>query len=197
MANDAHFAVSGYVATQPRSGTTKNGTATLFMRVAWTPRAVDKTTGEWADQQSSFVSVTCYRKVAENAAICLRRGDPVILRGTLRVREYTDKAGAKRSSVEVVADSLGHDMSRGRSHYTKPPQHAEQTAQEYESSAAAERSPLPGDVAAGLAAAPPADDEEGADDMPDLGDPAEPDDEPDMADEPSAEPEPELAGAHV
>jgi single-strand DNA-binding protein len=151
MANDAYFAVAGYVATQPRTGTTKSGAPFLFMRVAWTPRAFSKATGGWTDQQTSFVSVMCYRKVAENAAKCVRRGDAITLRGTVQVRDYVDQAGAKRFSVDVVADSLGHDMSRGTSHFSKATQRAEQTAEEYEWSTTAERTPLPGDVAARLA----------------------------------------------
>jgi single-strand DNA-binding protein len=151
MANDAYFAVAGYVATQPRSGKTRSGAPFLFMRVAWTPRALNKATGEWADQQTSFVSVMCYRKTAENAAKCVRRGDAITLRGTVQVREYVDQAGVKRSSVDVVADSLGHDMSRGVSEYRKATQRAERTAEEFEWSTTAERTPLPGDVAARLA----------------------------------------------
>jgi single stranded DNA-binding protein len=157
MANDAYFAVTGYVATQPKSGKTKAGTTFLSMRVAWTPRVISKATGEWTDQQTSFVSVICYRKVAENAARCLRRGDPITLRGSIQVREYADQAGVKRLSVDVTADSLGHDMARGVSHYSKASQHTEQTAEEYGWSTAAERTPLPGDVAARLASVPGSD----------------------------------------
>jgi len=150
MANDAYFAVAGYVATQPKTGRTKSGTPFLFMRVAWTPRAFSKATGGWSDQQTSFVSVRCYRKVAENAARCVRRGDAITLRGTVQVRDYVDQAGVKRFSVDVVADSLGHDMSRGTSHFSKATQRTEQTAEEYGWSTTAERTPLPGDVAARL-----------------------------------------------
>jgi single-strand DNA-binding protein len=203
MANEAHFAVSGYVATQPKKGVTKDGTITLSMRVAWTPRYLDRATGEWTDQQTSFVTVTCYRKVAENAAKCLRCGDAIVLRGTLKVREYSDQAGVKRNSVEVVADSLGHDMSKGTSHYTKAPKNAQQTAEEYESSTAAERNPLPGDVAAlgrasertgGMsdsaewAELTPNDD---ADDEPDAGE------VPDLADPESEQPDGELIGSRA
>ncbi len=222
MANDAYFAVNGYVATQPRVGRTRGGAPSLSMRVAWTPRAINKATGEWADQQTSFVSVICYRKIAENAARCLRRGDPITLRGTVQVREHSDQAGMKRYSVDVVADSLGHDMARGLSHYSKTPQRAEQTAEEYEWSTAAERMPLPGDVAAGLASdqrsdgpnrsgpAQPPDVDSAVgepdelmpgrpgqappdpDDADDVPDPADPDDEPDLTD-----PEAELVGARA
>ncbi len=143
MANEATFSVTGYVATPPRSGWTRDGTRTLYMRVGWTPRRIDKRTGEWADQATSFVSVTCYRKVAENAAACLRRGDPIVLKGTLRVREYGDD---KRVTVDVFADSIGHDLSRGVTIFKKSTEQLEQTALEREREmAGAGRAPLYGD----------------------------------------------------
>jgi single-strand DNA-binding protein len=135
MVNEAQFRVNGYVATQPKLGYTKTGERTVSMRVGWTPRRVNKTTGEWEDQPSSFVSVLCLRKVADHAAICLHRGEPVILSGTLRVREYTDQKGDKRIGVDVIAESLGHDMSRGISHYAKVQQSAGLTAEEAERAA--------------------------------------------------------------
>jgi single-strand DNA-binding protein len=149
MVNEASFSVSGYVATQPKGGWTRDGTRTVFMRLGWTPRRIDKTTGEWRDQPSSFVSVICYRKVAENAALCLRRGDPVVVKGSLRVREYGDDDGPKRTAVEVIADSIGHDLSRGITIFKKSTEHLEKTAAERELEiAAGAREPLPGDVGA-------------------------------------------------
>jgi single-strand DNA-binding protein len=149
MANEAHFSVVGFVATQPRAGYTKGGSRSVSMRLGWTPRSFDRETSEWSDQPSSFVTVQCYRKVAEHAAVCLRRGDPIVVRGTLRVREYVDQNGQRRSSVEVHADSIGHDLSRGITMFSRPPAQAEQTAQEYERSLAAEaaRNQLDGDLA--------------------------------------------------
>jgi single-strand DNA-binding protein len=147
MANEANVSLIGFVATQPRKIRTKTGTPTVSMRVGWTPRAVDKSTGEWSDLPSSFATVWCYRKVAEHASVCIRRGEPIVLRGTLRVREYTDQNGQRRSSVEITAESIGHDISRGISTYSKLAARAEPTADEYEQSlAAGERNPLPGDV---------------------------------------------------
>lgn len=150
MANEAHFSVVGFVATQPKSGYTKTGTRTLSLRVGWTPRLFDRAANQWTDQPSSFITVQCYRKIAEHGAICLRKGDPIVLRGTLRVREFEDQSGARRSSVEVQADSIGHDLSRGISGFTKFAPQVGQTAAEREQAmtAAAERSPLPGDIPA-------------------------------------------------
>jgi single-strand DNA-binding protein len=144
MVNEATVSVSGYIATQPRGGWTKDGTRTVSMRLGWTPRRIDKTTGDWVDQPSSFVSVICYRKVAENAALCLRRGDPVVVKGSLRVREYGDEP--RRTAVEVIADTIGHDLSRGITIFKKSTEHLEKTAAERELEIeAAAREPLPGD----------------------------------------------------
>ena len=146
MANEAHISLIGFVATQPKKGRTKTGSLALSMRVGWTPRALNRATGEWSDLPSSFVTVQCYRKVAEHAAVCLRRGDPIVVRGTMRVREWSDQNGQRRSSVEVQADSIGHDMSRGISTYSKLLVRTDLTADEYEQSlTTVERSPLLGD----------------------------------------------------
>lgn len=144
MVNEATFSVTGYVATEPKGGWTRDGTRTLFMRLGWTPRRMDRTTGEWADQPTSFISVICYRKVAENAAMCLRRGDPVVVKGNLHVREYGDEK-AKRTTVEVIADAIGHDLSRGVSFFKKSTEQLEKTAAEREREKAGARQPLPGD----------------------------------------------------
>jgi len=150
MINEAHFSVTGYVATDPKGGYTRDGMRMLSMRVGWTPRRLDRATGEWVDQASSFISVQCFRKVAENAAFSLRRGDPITLTGTLRVREYSDQAGAKRISVDVVANTIGHDMSRGISMFARPRSSQEPTAAEREQAETVERDPLPGDRASAL-----------------------------------------------
>jgi single-strand DNA-binding protein len=144
MVNEATVSVSGYIATQPKGGWTKDGTRTVSMRLGWTPRRIDRGTGEWVDQPSSFVSVICYRKVAENAALCLRKGDPVVVKGSLRVREYGDEP--KRTAVEVIADTIGHDLSRGITIFKKATEQLEKTAAERELEIdATAREPLPGD----------------------------------------------------
>jgi single-strand DNA-binding protein len=160
MVNEAIVSVSGYIATQPKGGWTKDGTRTVSMRLGWTPRRIDKTTGDWVDQPSSFVSVICYRRVAENAALCLRRGDPVVVKGSLRVREYGEEP--KRTAVEVIADTIGHDLSRGITIFKRSTEQLEKTAAEREMEIeAAAREPLPGDRALAQPASrqPEADDE--------------------------------------
>jgi single-strand DNA-binding protein len=123
MFNEAHVSLMGYVATQPKWRETRTGIPNLTMRVAWTPRRLDKSTGEWVDGLTSYVTVICWRKLADNIATCLRKGDPVLVQGRLSVRPYDDKEGVRRVVVEVDANSVGHDLSRGVAQFqrVRPP----------------------------------------------------------------------------
>ncbi len=137
MMNEAHISLTGYVANEPRIKTIREGVQNLSMRVAWTPRWLDRATGEWTDGSTSFVTVTCWRKLADNVAVCLRKGDPVVIKGRLSVRSYEDKQGVPRTSVDVDATSIGHDLCRGVAQFqrTRPP--TGKTAAEYAAEVAA------------------------------------------------------------
>jgi single-strand DNA-binding protein len=119
MVNEAQLSLTGYVASDPRSRETRNGVPQASMRVAWTPRWIDRASGEWADGNTSFVTVLCWRRLAANVATCIRRGDPVVIKGRLSIRPYEDKDGNARLAVEVDASSIGHDLSRGVAHFQR------------------------------------------------------------------------------
>jgi single-strand DNA-binding protein len=130
MANEAYFSAAGYIATDPIFGATPSGVPTLTMRLAWTPRRLDRATGAWVDEPSSFATVKCFRKIAENGRVCLRKGEPVLVTGTMRVREYEAKDGGRRANVDIVAASIGHDLARGVTTFQKVRQSTELTAAE-------------------------------------------------------------------
>jgi single-strand DNA-binding protein len=150
MFNDALVVVTGYVATEPSYRTLGDGVPVLSMRVGWTRRRRDSATGEWSDGNTSFVTVTCWRKLAENLSKCLRKGDPVVLRGRLDVRTYVNKEGERRIAVDVDAASLGHDLNRGVANFQRTLPSAGRTAEE--AAAAGASSPADADEAAELAA---------------------------------------------
>ena len=119
MINDAQVFVSGYVARDPRFRITASGISSVSMRVAYTPRRVDRETGEWTDGTTSFVSVVCWRTLADNVAKCLHKGEPVLVKGRLQVRPY-EKDGVSRLAVEIEATSVGHDLARGVASFQRP-----------------------------------------------------------------------------
>jgi single-strand DNA-binding protein len=89
------------------------------MRLGWTPRRLDNNTGQWTDEPSCFATVKCYRRLAENAGMCLHKGEPVLVTGTMRLREYEAKDGSRRTNIDIFANSIGHDLSRGASGFRR------------------------------------------------------------------------------
>ncbi|MFN2477956.1 MAG: single-stranded DNA-binding protein [Pseudonocardiaceae bacterium] len=88
-----------------------DATLVLNFRVACNERRFDKESESWVDGESLYLSVSCWRRLAENAA-SLVKGDPVIVRGKLRTREWTTEQGERRSVVELEANSIGPDLAR-------------------------------------------------------------------------------------
>lgn len=113
MVNEAHVFLNGYVATDPTYWQNPEGRSKATLRLAYTPRHVNRDTGEWSDGPTSFVTVTCWRKLADNVAMCLHKGEPVLVRGRMQVRRYEGRDGRDRVDVEVDASAIGHDLNRG------------------------------------------------------------------------------------
>ena len=130
MFNEAQISVVGYVASEPEYVEVGQGIPKLTMRVAWTTRRREPSTGEWVDANTSFVRVTCWRRLADNLATCLRKGDPVLLRGRLDVRPFVGKDGQRRISVDVDANTLGLDLSRGVAGFRRVWEKSARTADE-------------------------------------------------------------------
>jgi single-strand DNA-binding protein len=132
--NEAHVSLAGYVAGEPSYRKVgESQIPKLTLRVSWTNRRRDSATGEWVDGNRSFVNVICWRQLAENVSTCLRRGDPVVVRGRLDVRSFTGRDGQRRTVVDVDASAVGPDLNRGvvsgfRRVWASPGQAAERPA---------------------------------------------------------------------
>lgn len=84
----------------------------LNFRMAANERRYDKDSGTWVDGDSLYMTVTCWRRLAENVVACLAKGDPVVVTGKLRTREFEGKDGEARSVVEMEASAVGPDLAR-------------------------------------------------------------------------------------
>lgn len=110
--------VLGIVATPPDVQITNRGTPYAAFRLAQTERRFNPRTNRWEDGDTSWYSVTCWRSFGENVAQSLKVGQPVVVTGRLKVREFiTD--GKTRQRAELHAITVGHDIRRGTSNFTK------------------------------------------------------------------------------
>jgi single-strand DNA-binding protein len=117
MSQGGFVTLVGFVAKEPSLRTTKDGTHVADVRIGATTRILDRQTGEWTDRDTSYFTVTCWRRLADHAKASLHKGDPVLVKGRFRTNSYEDKTGRLRTEVDIVADTVGHDLSRGITNY--------------------------------------------------------------------------------
>lgn len=86
-------------------------------RIACTPRVIKG--GAWTDGETTWMSVKCTNRTAENVKASIGKGDPVVVVGRLRTQRWTDEAGQPQDRLVVEAISVGHDLTRGRSTFHK------------------------------------------------------------------------------
>ncbi len=128
MAGEIYLTLSGNLTAPPKSGVSRSGVPWTRMRVASSTRVFDRATTEWRDGETVFLDVSCWRRLAENAATTLERGDRVLILGRLRQRSYEDQQGVRHTVSEMEADAIGPDLGRAAARLLRParPDHADQ-----------------------------------------------------------------------
>ena len=96
--------LTGNLTRDPELRSLPSGMSVCSLRIASNTRRKDQS-GEWMDKPNYF-SVTVWGAQGENCARFLSKGRPVALDGRLEWREWQGQDGAKRESVEIVADSV-------------------------------------------------------------------------------------------
>ena len=116
--NETRITVHGNVVTDPVQRTGRTGSIYTTFRVAHTPyrRGAD---GRYYDGETSFYSVITFSALAANAAVALRKGQPIVAEGNLTVKQYVGSDGQLRTTAEIDADHVGHDLSWGRATFER------------------------------------------------------------------------------
>ena len=124
MSQGGYVTLVGFVAQDPNIRTTATGKLVTRVRVGTTPRFRESATGQWRDAETSYFNVSCWSRLADHVRASLHKGDPVIVKGRFRTSTFEDKNGQLRTAIEITADTVGHDLSRGPANYMRPrPQH--------------------------------------------------------------------------
>jgi single-strand DNA-binding protein len=97
--------LTGNLTRDPELRSLASGMSVCSLRIASNTRRKDQASGEWQDKPNYF-SVTVWGAQGENCARFLSKGRPVALDGRLEWREWQGQDGAKRESVEIIADSV-------------------------------------------------------------------------------------------
>jgi single-strand DNA-binding protein len=97
--------LTGNLTADPELRSLPSGTSICKLRIASNTRRKNSATNEWEDKPNYF-DVTVWGAQGENAARYLSKGRPVAVDGRLEWREWTDKEGHTRQSIDIIADSV-------------------------------------------------------------------------------------------
>ncbi|WP_104118530.1 single-stranded DNA-binding protein [Arthrobacter sp. B1805] len=111
--------VRGYVATEVRLSLAQSGLPITGFRMCSTERRFDRETNAWVDGHTNWYSVSMFRQLATNAGASIKKGDRVIVTGRLRIRPWINADGRTGTSVEIDADTAGHDLMWGTANFRR------------------------------------------------------------------------------
>lgn len=120
MSQGGYVTLVGFVAQDPIQRQTRNGVLVTDLRVGATPRVQDRATNEWRDGDTSYYNVSCWRRLGDHVRASLHKGEPVVVKGKFRSRTFIDKNGMTRNVIDIMADTVGHDLNRGVANYLRP-----------------------------------------------------------------------------
>ena len=92
----------GRLCTNPELRRTGSGTAVTSFSLAC-DRDFKSQSGE---KETDFIEVVAWKNTAEFVSKYFSKGRMAVVEGRLQIRDWTDKAGNKRTTAEVVADNV-------------------------------------------------------------------------------------------
>ena len=116
--NDTIITFAGWTGGDVELTRTPTGATVASLRVGSTPRRFRD--GAWEDLETIWYSVKAWRQLADNVAASIRRGQPVLVTGRLVAETWQRPDGTTATRHVVVASSIGHDLARGRTEFSRP-----------------------------------------------------------------------------
>lgn len=99
----------GRLTADPEMKTTPQGTSVSSFSIA-----VDRPYGgKGQDRVTDFINIVAWRQNAEFISKYFSKGRLIGIEGSIQVRNYEDKTGAKRTAVEVLCDRAFFTESKG------------------------------------------------------------------------------------
>jgi single-strand DNA-binding protein len=117
---DINVTVHGRLVADPEVCVGRSGQPYAKFRIASTPRRpVAGRPGAFEYGDTAFFTVYAFRHLGANVVKSFSKGEPVVVHGRLRVREYQREDKSYGTSVTIDATLAGHELNWGQSVYDK------------------------------------------------------------------------------
>ncbi len=104
----AQVTIIGNLTKDPDLRFTPGGDAVANFALAVNERVKDG--NDWKDGEPSYYEVKAWRKLGEQVAESLTKGQRVIVTGKMKIEKYESKDGGTRYTTVVTADEIGESI---------------------------------------------------------------------------------------
>lgn len=101
----------GRLTADPELKQTQSGISVVTFTIAVNRRYQSKNATD-GQQTADFINIVAWRQTAEFVSRYFKKGNPILVCGSIQVRSYTDSQGVKRVVTEVVADEVSFVESK-------------------------------------------------------------------------------------
>jgi single-strand DNA-binding protein len=108
--NETRVTICGNVASAVSHTKVGTGFSRAKFRLYSAERVWDSEQRTWEDGARMFLTVSCWRMLADNAHMSLNKGDPVVVSGRMTIRDV-EYEGKVRQVVEVEATAIGPNLA--------------------------------------------------------------------------------------
>src|SRR6218665_4062822 len=100
--------VAGVVGTDPQHHITAQGLEITSFRLAPPRPYFVRAQASWGDGETNWYTVSTFRQLAANVHASIRKGERVLVRGRLRLRQW-ESGERTATTAEIESQSLRHD----------------------------------------------------------------------------------------
>jgi single-strand DNA-binding protein len=93
--------IMGTIVNDIETKVTKSGVAVLNLRIAVKRKYVNDD-----KEDTDFFDVVCWRNTAGFVSKYFKKGQPILVKGVMQNRTWTDKEGIKRYSTNIIAEEI-------------------------------------------------------------------------------------------
>ncbi|XVS65743.1 single-stranded DNA-binding protein [Actinosynnema sp. CA-299493] len=108
--NETRITICGTVASPVAHTKVGTGFSRAKFRLFSAERVWDPEDRSWSDGARLFLTVSCWRMLADNSLASLAKGDPVVVTGRLTIREV-EFEGKRQPVVELEATAIGPNLA--------------------------------------------------------------------------------------
>lgn len=108
MALTTAITIVGNATYDPELRQTREGKPVVNITVAVNPRAYDQAAKEWKDGEPVFYKGSAFGQLAEHIAGSVKKGQRVLVHGTMKSNKWTDKdSGVQKSENIIQIEEIG------------------------------------------------------------------------------------------